>query len=202
MPYDKRNPTLNQMMQDTMKMEFSSTEECLNKIVTSFKSYEAFNNCAEKYAVKYDLRGLGRFHECMGKRAYKDATCFGKKVIDHPYGILTEPNYEEVEKSSKWGFYNYGDLMHFLTSWDKYLKEMNMLFTHSAYYLADKKQVSLYRELCKYVEQIENEQWAVGVLIDRLTYDNYQHPDLRGIMKKLHVYFENHYNGGDIDFDL
>jgi hypothetical protein len=46
------------------------------------------------------------------------------------------------------------------------------------------------------------ENWAVGVMLDRVTPSNHNHPDTKQVMKDLHKYFEHKYDGCMIDFDI
>jgi hypothetical protein len=181
---------------------FSSINDCLNHIVTAFKVYETWNIESGKYSVHGDLRGLARYHEEMGKRAGYDFLHITKKAVDHPFGIITIPMWDKVNQTALTASFNKNDLMVHLGKWKTMLISMNDLFTDSAYYLSEMHKITMYQKLCSYVSQIENEQWALDVLIARLTYDNNQHPDIKHVLKKLHVYFENNYDGKDINFDL
>lgn len=197
MPYDMNNPHINMH-----KYEFNGVSDCLNHIVTSFEAYHLWNTEADKCAVKYDLRGLGRAHEELGKRASCDYGHFGKKAADHPWGIITMPDWNKISQAAQMGYFKESDLMQHMHEWDNHLSEMRHLFTEAAWYLADCHEATLYRCLLDYVAQIENEMWAVEVIADRITPDNYQHPDAKQVFKKLHVYFAECWDGGKIDFDI
>lgn len=196
MPYDMMGNPGHEPM-------YKNIDECLNAVMTEIKAYEVWNGESEKSAVCYDFRGLGRFHERMGEKAYSEYACLGKKLADHPFGVITMPNWEEVAKAGKAGYFHDADLMKHLDQWCSLLKDMRKTSTGAAMYMAKTGELTLYGEMKCLVSDMENQIWAVEVLKDRITPDQYQHPDVKGVFKKLHTYFKDHYDpAGRIDYDL
>lgn len=193
-----------------MSMGFHDTKSCLNKIVTDFKKWELWHGTAEICNVGIDYRGPARFHQRMQERALMDFKKNSKKFADKPFGIVTEPNMEEVTKAMQSAHFKEEHFMSHLDIWLKMLEESHMLFTESAYYLSAQKKITFYRMTCCYLEQLENELWAVNHLKNRITPTNISHPDAYSVFERVHVYFDpenkntdtKHYDGGMIDFDI
>lgn len=200
MPY-AMNPGHDDKMHGEYK--FSSVQDCLNHIVTDFAATGMFHNTADQCTVKLDFRGLARFHQKMAERAAYHFSKLSKCVADIPFGISTMPDMREVEKAMEAAHYSEAQLMSHLDAWLKCLWDSRGLFTEAAYYLSDCHEITLYKKMCCYVDMIENELWAVGVLKDRLTPTNYNHPDAYRVFQILHLYFHDCWKlDDDIDFDL
>jgi hypothetical protein len=202
-PYPQSNQNPNPSSNPTMKSSnFSSVEDCLTQVLTCLLGQSFFHNEAEKHSVSNNLRGLGRFHERMEERTAKCYRHLGKELSDHPFNMHLTPTLSSMEHYYSNGEYSADAYEEHLDKWEKSLWEYRKIFTDAAYYLSDQHEVSLYKKMCHEISKIENELWAVGVVKARLANVPYNHPDTFYVMKLLHCYFHDKYDGGDIDFDI
>ena len=199
MPYDKpRNPGMG-----TAGITWGSAQDCLSAVLTDLKSWEAYHYTAEQCTIKLDYRGLARFHQRMAEKNAYEYEKLMKCTADKPFGISTTINYTDIAKAADNANYTADQLMQHLDMWYKALWDSRTLLTDAAYYLSDQHEVTLYKKMCCYIDRVENECWAVGVLKDRLTPSNWNHPDTYSVFYKLHKYFHDEYDVKcDIDFDI
>lgn len=207
MRYYQRQNSMNQNQQANYApdndLEHNEVIECLNKIVTDWKKWESWHGESEKCSTMMDYRGPARFHQKMQERAMMDYRRNSKKFADKPFGIKTKVDMEDVSKFTETShFYTEDEFVSHLDTWYNLLSESRILFSESAKFLANCNELTFYKMVCCYIEQIENEMWAVCVLKDRITPSQINHPDAYKVFCKLHVYFHDCYDYGLIDFDI
>jgi hypothetical protein len=182
---------------------YSSVEECLSDIITKFAAAEEWHDTAKKCAVHNDHWGVARFHEAMEKKAFHNNLCLGKAVAEKPFSISTSIDYEAVQKAPGTAHYTEDKTVWHFDMWLNMLGEHRKCFTDAAYYLSECKEITLYRMICDYICDIENEMQYVGRVKRRITPTNLNHPDAYRVFCELHKYFEHEWCiDKRIDFDI
>jgi len=176
-------------------------QEHINNIVSSWAEGEFWHERSSITCFYLGFRGLGRWHwmeSCGDGEARKE---FSKYCADY-CKIIPDIDPAHIQRALTYKLTERGQLESHLAQWvareEKFIKDIKNTITK----LSTSQDFTLYRMLCCYLEEIENERMFVGILLENLRYNQFAAHHVTQVMKELHRYFEHEYKGGTVDFSI
>lgn len=181
-------------------MAFASAQDCLNKICTNFAEGAVWHKQAALSALKGGFRGLKRWHKVEAKGDSCSLVEFEEYLMDN-YRLDVVYDKSAINKAMDYRFEK-ANLKAHMQEWVDREREVIGLLEESIQYLSSQKYYTIYKMLCDYLAEVENEFLYIKILQENLEYNGYAPHHVKIVMMVLHKYFQHEYDGGRIDFAI
>lgn len=172
----------------------------INEIVTLLAKGETWHKKAANESRKLGVRGLGRFHDCVGINLAMELFELNKILTDI-FDYYPHINYNELEKADKYTVSTPAEFKRHFAVWAEFLKEINDKISDILPHIIS--HVDIYEQMIKIFKQIQNEHFRVKLLWKSFEFGGWNSHDISYKSKIIHKYFEHHYKYGDeINFNI
>jgi hypothetical protein len=176
-------------------------QEIINELATAYTEGEMWHERSANCWVYLGFRGLGRWHTHESCGDEDTRKCLSKYVIDNKR-ILPEISTDAIQRATSYKLTDRNQLESHLNQWiareDRFIKQLK----DSISQLSMAQEYTIYKMLCCYLSEVENERLYVWILLDNLKYNQWSAHHITQVMKELHKYFECDYKGGNVDFTI
>lgn len=173
--------------------------DLLDEICAYLWEGEAWHGKMANESRRMHVRGVGRWHEAEACDDYKSRVCIEKILCDKLHRYCTP----DVDISSvyKMELKNMDAFKKHFGEWIQ-REERFIMVLSQALPLAATHDIELYKELMCLLDEVQNEKMRAQFFVDRVGMKDWDMHDLGVVSMEIHDYFENHYNGGKIDFNI
>lgn len=176
-------------------------KDIANSITTALLEGELWHEKSAQSCFMIGFRGFGRFHDCESKGDACTRKELSKYLVDNA-GIIPVQDVNMVSRAMTYTIKDETMLRTHLESWLAREEGFIETLKSSIAALSQDKEYTVYKMLCGYLAEVENEHLYVRMLADNLDYVQYSPHHVMIVSMKLHEYFEKHYDGGRIDFTI
>lgn len=181
-------------------MSKETLQQHLNTIATYFSEGAAWHRRAANECRKLHIRGWGRWHEAEALYDFKAHLELEKLVRDNlQYAPVADVNYLVRAYA-----FTIDSMEGFKAHHQSWIDRENLFTQALMAAIEDSRSINIevYKCLCCIAEEVQNEAMRVAWVHESMAMTGWNPHDLSVKSKWLHDYFECHYDGGKIDFNI